>query len=603
MARERPTPDWNKLKQRWEVGVRQFLLNARAASTCARATHNRYDETIDAVEWAPPDELGALFERGINFEDQLLAQRLAELGDRARDLRALDPDGEAHVAATVAAMAAGIEVIVGGRLPNDFGAHRIGKPDLLIRSTDTIDGTPGYVPADIKAHTFTAAGKGSLVWSDWEAPAPEAAHTTSGQRATITKRQSDVLQLAHYWRMLEACARAAEREPIGAIVGTDKVDDSASPFVWVALDTPAVWTYSRTEGKKKRSPLERYDHEHAFRIQVAERALLRTGTNDDPIPLVRPIYADECEWCQWHDTCLPLMDGDPSVAVGRLDRRSWHALEKAGVTSLEELAALEPGCLEDPDCELSPRVSAVLAAYLPEVTHRSNPRADLAAASHRARMLQLDVRLERKTTGPVELPTADVHIDFDIEWDYHRRVYLWGFLVTEPGAESVYHPIAAWSPLDERSEAELAAQAWTWLSTQVADAHAAGRQISVWHYSHPEVSYWRRIIERDQHPDLPTVEVFNEFVDKHFVDLNRYTRLHLRALDGLGLKNVATRGPGFAWRDDDPGGLQSQAWHADSLQLDDPVVAEAAQTRVLEYNEDDVRATCAVREWLNASDG
>lgn len=31
---------------------------------------------------------------------------------------------------------------------------------------------------------------------------------------------------------------------------------------------------------------------------------------------------------------------------------------------------------------------------------------------------------------------------------------------------------------------------------------------------------------------------------------------------GLGLKEVAVHGAGFGWRDEDPGGLQSQSWLA-----------------------------------------
>lgn len=63
--------------------------------------------------------------------------------------------------------------------------------------------------------------------------------------------------------------------------------------------------------------------------------------------------------------------------------------------------------------------------------------------------------------------------------------------------------------------------------------------------------------------------------------------------DGLGLKVVATRGAGFAWRDEDPGGLQSITW------LEQVRSGEAdLKQRLLEYNEDDVRATAALRDWM-----
>lgn len=63
---------------------------------------------------------------------------------------------------------------------------------------------------------------------------------------------------------------------------------------------------------------------------------------------------------------------------------------------------------------------------------------------------------------------------------------------------------------------------------------------------------------------------------------------------GLGPKQVAPAF-GFSWRDESPSGLLSQGWYFDAIQIDDPDVAAAARERLLTYNEDDVRATLAVR--------
>ena len=73
-------------------------------------------------------------------------------------------------------------------------------------------------------------------------------------------------------------------------------------------------------------------------------------------------------------------------------------------------------------------------------------------------------------------------------------------------------------------------------------------------------------------------------------------------VDGLGLKVVATRGAGFAWRDEEPGGLASRTWFNQAVDGATPAEREAARTRVLEYNEDDVRATSVLREWLTGMD-
>jgi predicted RecB family nuclease len=65
--------------------------------------------------------------------------------------------------------------------------------------------------------------------------------------------------------------------------------------------------------------------------------------------------------------------------------------------------------------------------------------------------------------------------------------------------------------------------------------------------------------------------------------------------DGDGLKTVAQH-LGFEWRDPDPGGGQSITWW--KQYLDDPAANASLRERVVAYNEDDVRATFAIRDWL-----
>ena len=72
---------------------------------------------------------------------------------------------------------------------------------------------------------------------------------------------------------------------------------------------------------------------------------------------------------------------------------------------------------------------------------------------------------------------------------------------------------------------------------------------------------------------------------------------HWFGVHGLGLKLIAGHA-GFRWRDDDPGGLNSQTWFADAVHAPDAGMREAARQRVLDYNEDDVRATAHLRAWL-----
>jgi predicted RecB family nuclease len=85
-----------------------------------------------------------------------------------------------------------------------------------------------------------------------------------------------------------------------------------------------------------------------------------------------------------------------------------------------------------------------------------------------------------------------------------------------------------------------------------------------------------------------------------FCDLWAVVKTHFFGAHGLGLKVVASEGAGFHWRDDDPGGLNSQRWFLDAIHAETADIAASARQRVLDYNEDDVIATARVRAWLRS---
>jgi predicted RecB family nuclease len=67
-------------------------------------------------------------------------------------------------------------------------------------------------------------------------------------------------------------------------------------------------------------------------------------------------------------------------------------------------------------------------------------------------------------------------------------------------------------------------------------------------------------------------------------------------LYGLGIKKIAPA-VGFTWRDEDPGGLQAQTWLKEA-RAGSGAHYEAARSRILRYNEDDVTATAAIRDGI-----
>lgn len=579
-----------------------IALGAYWAKWCPRRVHNRFDRTVPTCDDFEPSEAAAQrMAEGVTFEAEVRARMTELLGPDLVDFSDSDLNQAEWIEATAAAMKAGKLVVAGGQLPADAAGGRVGKPDLLILSgVPSPSGEAGYWPVDVKHHkTMTQASGLDVRRSALADPRLESAVDDPQRRARY--REDDLIQLAHYWRMLEACGQAPDGQPTGGIIGSDPIDGN-TVIVWHDLAEPVFKTFSRSaeEGWTWRSALQRHDHEHGFRLAVAAVARQRRGEPDDPVPLVEPVYVDECGECPWFDYCeTQFGDGDASAALGRLDAREWLTLRSLGIRTVTDLAALEVDqiCREPSDPDST--TAAIVRCYLPEVTHQSTAHRRLASVVVRAQMSLAGQDFRQTTTGALVIPRADIEIDLDIENDPEGRVYLWGMLLTERATgSSNYVHVSDFTPTTEISEADLAASFWQQLSSAIGEADGAGRTCLVFHYAHPEPSSLRRISAAGSVPMLPDPETVERLIDERFVDLYAIMRTNFVGFDGLGLKGVAMLGAGFAWRDEDPGGLQSQAWLVESQAADDPDIRAAAISRVLTYNEDDVRATLAVREWL-----
>lgn len=560
------------------AGSDPTLLGGTDVRRCVRRIHNEHDPTIPTAPWEPSPELQLRFDRGREFEAEVFANLMAVLGpQRARDLSGLGGK-DAVIAATHEAMADSVEVILGGWLADDQVGGRKGRPDLLIRFGEE-KGRTRYLPGDVKGHLITKKGpQGSITYSTVNEPALFREHDGLAPRSG--QRPEDYLQVAHYWRMLQAVGRAPSSiSATGCIIGTDRVEALAPAgqlLVWLNLEDRIFKTFSRTNGSELRTALERYDHEFAFRLQVAQNAALRTGGVGDPLPLVEPIFTDECTTCPWDEYCATQVAPDLAslrITEGRLSVREWRALTALGVRTLGELAAIDP---TDP---------VFLDRYLPEVSHVASPAKRLAAAVTRAQMISSGVSLQRKTEGRIDLPRAEIEIDLDIEWGNDDRVYLWGALINRHAAAPVYQPFVSWEVLDDASEQALALSFATWLRATIAEAKDRGETVRVYHYASPEPDRLKRILGGSEVSDLLNL----------FTDLHKTMSTHFFGLQGLGLKAVVPVF-GFAWDDDDAGGLQSQTWLLEALHAEDPAVCHRAQQRLLQYNADDVAATAALRK-------
>lgn len=589
-----------------------ILLDAYAAIRCPVKVHNQFDPTIslpgsaDGVHESA-EQQAALFEAR-DFVTGVLDELARVPG--AVDLR--EAESQDAVAATAEARTAGAPVIISPCLPADLPGGRRGAPHVLVRAKNAADGGAGYLPVHIRNHRLLDKHNRSLTIAASPVTTPLVSDRLGLLEARLRAgRDENLIFLAHHWRMLEALGWAPTTGPRAGLIGTDYLartitsrthsdgvealrisaangKNPVHAIIWVDLLAKQIRTFSRTslKGWKNRSALERYDHEHTFRLKVA-RTAKRRELAPDSSPMVRPIRVKECTYCPWWGVCAPTMGPDDlsrSIDKSPLDVREITVLRSLGISSITDLA--------------NANLDTLMAAYLPEVTHRDGADKRLQLAARRAWLMTQGLELERTDDAPMKLPSTTFEIDWDIEAATNDRIYLWGFWVRDvmqgPDSER-YVWFGRFMEMNQQLENEVAIEAMTWLN-EILDAHPGAR---VYHYSDYEMVHLRKVAKTTGDPQV--IRAFERLKEAHF-DLFTTMKDHWFGVHGLGLKMVATSGAGFEWRDDDPGGLNSQAWFAQAISAEEPAAREAAKQRILEYNEDDVKATAALRDWLRAQD-
>lgn len=574
------------------------------------------------AERVPPSDSAQLrMDDGNRFE----AEIFGELVDAVAGTIHLRSHGEALEAETVEAMAAGAPLILGGRLPTDHQQHRVGKPDVLVLAEQRPDDRWAYHPIDVKHHKAAEASAAEEVstgpgCSVLEEPGYGAASFKPG--LSPKRSREDLLQLAHYHRMLEVIGHDSA-DSAGGIIGKERV------VAWHRLDEPVLQHTWRLGQDEKQSPLERYDHEFAFRIDVLKAAAAGA-------PIVEPVAISECGSCPWVGDCWPKIEAaDSTSLLPGYGYKQWHALRRRGITSRTQLAALD----ERTAFLLGevPKLPDLVAAADAAAANTSLPVGELAScrsaakaallASHGVQtvgdLLLLDrqvlalvdapklslldaIRGARVVTGdgrPVlrwgiespDVPGADVEIDIDMENSIDGTHYLWGALLDDQ-----YHRFASWDPPTPAVEADVFMQFWSWLQGERSKAQRAGRSFMAYCWSqNAEAGALREgaaAAELAGHHGL-VGEVDTFLAGPDLVDLLEVFRAQVITGQGNSLKTVAPLA-GFAWRDEDPGGETSMLWHRQAVGAEQAAERAAARQRLLDYNEDDVRATAAVRTWM-----
>lgn len=177
-----------------------------------------------------------------------------------------------------------------------------------------------------------------------------------------------------------------------------------------------------------------------------------------------------------------------------------------------------------------------------------------------------------------EFPPVATEIYFDVESDPTQDIdYLLGFLVKKDGKEEYRHFFAR----DKNEEKE------NW--NKFLDFLEELDDFVIYHYSY----YEREVFDRLGKKYGLSLELDKKFKD-NLIDLQRAVQdAVILPLYFYSLKDIA-KYMGFSWRAEDAGGAESVVWYNDWQKSGDEKILD----KIVKYNEDDVRATLFVKEWL-----
>ena len=519
-----------------------------AAGRCRRRIH------LDAAEPGPRTPVSAAAQRAHD--------ELAEHRERVFQTLLAAPDGSASRHTQPGGERS--PVVLAPDLTTDT---RSGSADLLVWVGD------GYLPVIIRAHRTRDAGAGAAR-STVQRPAlvrPDPAHRARRNRA-------DRLALAHHYRQLQELGWASASTR-GGVIGRGSPTDGAGRANTIGgEDDGAVIVWLELGGPAGTSALADYDQRFADRQAVAAAAVAGGP------PLALPSRIAECRRCPWWPRCSAELAATADISL-LLTGDDVAAARRAGVDTIPELADLARDALQAlPLTVISP-----------------------AHAQLRARAWRRGAALVR-VGARSSISRADVEIDVDAESYGEDGAYLWGALLSgaDVGLPAGYRAFVTWEQLPSVAQGEVFGSFFGYLMQVRAAAAARGLTFAVFCYAKAAEERWMLGLAR-RYGDLPGVPDSRAVADfcgsSQWVDLMLEIRRQFVLPGSLRLKELAAA-VGFTWRDPEAGGENSMAWYRAAIGIDAPAgepptaASNPMADRVIRYNEDDVRATLVLRNWI-----
>jgi predicted RecB family nuclease len=463
---------------------------------------------------------------------------------------------------------------------------RISEPDAIELGPVMGNGLRAMRFVDVKDHKVTS-GRSPGATTYPASPLSEPFYGAPGSIELEGKlKYEDWMQLAHYYRHAESLHLTDEAHSLwAAVIGREQV------LVWAHLEDIGFLKTDPVTGKKRpQTPLELNDAWYERTLELIQNA--RAADVDPSVEqLTFPEWKADCKECPFRQVCLEELqahgDGGHITLLPGITPDRAKVFYSLGVSSIGDLARLDP---DDPQ-------------HSTQVSYWKK-------AVHQARVTKAGKVCRAPRVHAVNLPRAAIEIDFDYEASsshlYQRGVRATGRRVTRGADETrvkmrVEHRVFDDFSATDEGELRVFVEMWAYFQEMLEKAHHEGHDIRFYHYSHYERTQDLRLAAKYAgQPGVPSVaEVEAFYASDLVIDMYQVLKSELVwPTKSHSIKELA-KWIRFSWRDETPGGDQSMVWYAAACNDPDPAVREANITRLREYNEDDVAAQLALREWLS----
>jgi predicted RecB family nuclease len=326
-------------------------------------------------------------------------------------------------------------------------------------------------------------------------------------------------------------------------------------FIWDIHGEEVPYEFMILQGGK--NPLRLWD--------VYQECLVQARDIASRVAETLPAYSSgSCKNCVWYTACIKSLEATNDLTLIPDLGRSKREVMIGRINSIRELAEINPA-------QFISGGKTLFAGIGPPTLEKMHARAKLLTTENAKPYLR----------APVTLPVADIELFFDIEVDPLRDVcYLHGFVERRGGANESERFVGFFAEAPTPASEEGAfAKAWHYMQQK--------QPCTIYYYSKYERTIYRKL--RQKYPHVCTeAELEAMFDPARAVDL--YFDVVLKATEwptrDFSIKTLANH-LGFSWRDTHPSGAASIEWFHRWVETSDPAIRQ----RILDYNEDDCRAT------------